>query len=567
MKKCLLSLLAIGLLFAAPAKAVLAQEAAAKMQPVVVISVAPYDELFHDLEYIGQVSDNPDLAKGFEGLLAMFTQWQGLAGLDKTRPIGAAVTTDGAQFQVLGFVPVKDLKKLFGALVGLIGAPEEAGEGISRIQTNGIPMYVKEKDGWAFIAQSPDNLTELPGDPLKLLGGLNTEYDVAVRAYLQNIPQIFRQMAMDAIKQGVQAGMQRQAGGDEDNAQKQLSNQLVEKQMNELVTALNEMDQITLGWAIDSKGKRTLLDMSMTALPGSKIAKQMTAPPKEASGFEGFLQPHSLLKMHFNSAIAADDAQNMVEMMHSLKKQLDTEIEKSDDLEDDERDEVKDLVDEGLEVLVDTLKTGIVNGGAVVTGSGPFTLAAGGYVDGGDDLEEVFKKVLKLAKKHAKGADVPTIKFDVDKYESVRFHTISGAIPKSNDDQEELLTNILGDSIVLTLGFGSESVYLAVGGNGIETIKKVIDDSDETKPADKADFELAVALAPIVKFASEQKNANPILALVAEGLKQSGKDEILLTGKPMTNGVVYRLEAQEGVLRLIGSMAKMAANRGGAGGL
>mgnify|MGYP000938061406 CR=1 FL=1 len=73
------------------------------------------------LVVILKTCDMPDLAQSVEGLVAFVTQFQGLAGLDKAKPIGVAVNTDGAQFQVIGFVPVTDLGKLLSALQGAVG--------------------------------------------------------------------------------------------------------------------------------------------------------------------------------------------------------------------------------------------------------------------------------------------------------------------------------------------------------------------------------------------------------------------------------------------------------------
>src|SRR6185437_15131328 len=95
-----------------------------------------YAELKRDLEYLGTLSGNPDMAQGLEQLLMLFTQNQGLAGLDQARPWGASlsITDDGSQFPALAFLPVTDLKELLDALSGLIGEAADAGDGIYEIK-------------------------------------------------------------------------------------------------------------------------------------------------------------------------------------------------------------------------------------------------------------------------------------------------------------------------------------------------------------------------------------------------------------------------------------------------
>ena len=85
-----------------------------------------------------------------------------------------------------------------------------------------------------------------------------------------------------------------------------------------------------------------------------------------------------------------------------------------------------------------------------------------------------------------------------------------------------------------------------------------------TETTDKP-FELTVSLAPILKLLSKAEDANPILGAMAATLKESGKDKIQLTAQPIKNGSLYRLEAEEGILKIIGSAVKLAAAQSGLG--
>ena len=79
------ALLALGAVYPA------ARAGAAEAKPVAVVSFAGYDALKKDLGFIGEISGTPELAQAAEGMLAIVTRFQGLAGLDKTKPIGAAI--------------------------------------------------------------------------------------------------------------------------------------------------------------------------------------------------------------------------------------------------------------------------------------------------------------------------------------------------------------------------------------------------------------------------------------------------------------------------------------------
>ncbi len=246
MKKTLLSTIAVALLLAGSASRAAAQ---GDMKPILVVSLAGYQRIMDDIAFVGKLSDSPDLAKNLEGMITFFTQGQGLAGLDKTKPWGLAASTDGLSFQLLGFVPVTDLKKLLDALSGFLGDPDEE-DGVYKIQAGlPIPLYLKEHKGYGYLSQDAASLSNLPDDPTTLLGGLDKQYDVAVRLSVQNIPEVFRQLAIDQIKMGVEGSLEQ--GPDESDEQFEERSKMTQQQMDALVTTLNELDELTLGLSID----------------------------------------------------------------------------------------------------------------------------------------------------------------------------------------------------------------------------------------------------------------------------------------------------------------------------
>ena len=147
-------------------KAPAAAEEADGRKPVIVVSVAGYDNVMADVGFIGRLAQMPELEKLVEGIIASQTKAKGLEGLDTKRPWGVVVNTDGFGFQPLGFLPVTDLNKLLDATSGLVGPAEPKQNGILELAQKNPRVYLKEKNGWVYIAQSPENLANLPADPL-----------------------------------------------------------------------------------------------------------------------------------------------------------------------------------------------------------------------------------------------------------------------------------------------------------------------------------------------------------------------------------------------------------------
>ena len=79
----------------------------------------------------------------------------------------------------------------------------------------------------------------------------------------------------------------------------------------------------------------------------------------------------------------------------------------------------------------------------------------------------------------------------------------------------------------------------------------------------------AVAATPIAKFAAkaaEEDNVKAMAAMVVGVLeKAGGKDHVTITATPIAKGIRVRLEVEEGLLKLLGSMGGMMGP-GGPGG-
>ena len=564
MKKLLLSLLALTLLASAAPAAKAQDEAADAGQPVVVATFSGYAELKRDLGYLGTLSGNPDMAQGLEQLLMLFTQNQGLAGLDQKRPWGAALSLgEAGGFPVLVFVPVDDLKKLLDALAAIVGEAVDAGDGMFEIQRGAATIFIKQEGKWAYLGQQKSDLEKLPADPLVLLGGLDKQYDLAVAANIQNVPQSMRDQAADLIKMGMEASLQQNV--DPDDEQSQLQAQIARNQAEQFVASINQLDKITLGLSIDSENNHSFIDIGLTALPGSDLARQLAESTVEGGGSKvaGFLLPDSVLSLHLNSAVSKSDREQSEAMLAGLRTQIMEEIDKDEDLDDAQaKAKIKQLSGKALDVLEKTLKKGQINAGLAVVGEGPLTLVAGILVADGAELEKVAKEFVNLA---ADDPDGPKPKLNAAEYKGVRFHTVS--VPAPEDEGSEWIKQYVGETIDIVVGFGADRLYLAVGKDGIDTLKQAIDRSATTPTTELPPMTLSLAVAPLMKLvAARQGGENAQLEMQAQQLKEGGKDHVNVTVEPMDNGVRYRIEAEEGINKLLGAGLSRALRSGGAGG-
>jgi hypothetical protein len=514
-------------------------------KPVVVLSISGVDELLGDVDYLTKAAGAEDYGNLFKLLAAPYT-----VGIDKTKPWGVVLQSDGDEFLPLGFVPVKDLKGVFGALREQIGEPRDVGGGVFEL-TDPAPMYIKEANGFAFIAAESKFLETLPDDPVKLLGGLNTEYDIAVRAYAQNIPQAQKDWAIEQIKEQNRQALENQLQGlDEDDPQYKLAKRLSENQLARLVDMINDTEEATIGWSTDGMAKKTYLDISLVAKQGTPTAKRMDLLKGNETAHAGFALPGAAMTLAITSRMDKDDIDQVAALLDTVKAKAFEEIDTDGDLDtDSKKAQAKEVIGGLIDVLMKTCESGKLDGGAaVVLEPKQMTLVAGGQIADPKGLETALRKLVELAKDEP---DFPEVKFDAETYKGIVFHTVSVPVPASEEEARQ----VLGENLDVVVGIGNSAAFLSLGHDAGGMLKKVIDASS-MKKADAPPMNLNIALTPIFKFAASVQE-NPVLELIGGTLEKSeGADNISLTSTPSENGVLYRLSIEEGVLQAIGEAIK-----------
>ncbi len=548
-KRMFTAVMALGLMTVASA-------AFAQSKQVAVVALAPYEELLEDINFLGGLAGQPNASDTLEGMLNGFTGGQGAEGLGKDQPWGVAVLTDGAGFQIVGMLPVADFDKLISAIGANLGEPVEK-DGVYQFQ-GPVSLAIKHDGDWAYLAQSPLHLANLPKDPSKLLSPIAKDYSVGLRFFVANIPDAFREQGLAMIKGGLQMGLQQQEG--ETDAQFEVRRSVVENQLAMFKKSAKELDQITLGLEIDSSEKQVNLDIDTTVLPGSSLAKQLAAQADAKTNFAGFASDDAAAYFNVTSKLGPDEIKQTLESMKGARAQIDKAIDEEENLPNDEaKKHVKEVVGTLIDAFEATIKSGSIDGGGALQLGDTLTFAAGGYVADGAELEKAFKDLVKMAEKEP---DFPGVKWDAAKHKDVRFHTMTVPVKDDEDAQK-----VLGENLDVVIGIGPKAGYLAFGAEGLDTLKKVIDESAEKPNTAIAPMQVNVSLGRIFKFAAS-KGDEPQVAMLAEALSESdGADHVTLTVTPVANGQRVRLLIEEGVLELIGHAGKLSQAQGaGAGG-
>src|SRR5690606_5434243 len=117
---------------AATALPPVAAQTGGEMKPLATVTISSYDELMKDIDFIGSLAGQQDASQGLEQMLLMMTQQKGLAGLDKTKPLGLLVQTDGQMPAGAVCVPVTDFNALLDVVKGFGITSQDAGNGLTQ---------------------------------------------------------------------------------------------------------------------------------------------------------------------------------------------------------------------------------------------------------------------------------------------------------------------------------------------------------------------------------------------------------------------------------------------------
>ena len=521
-------------------------------QPVAVIGINSVDNILEDMSFVGSLVGKPTLADQFRPMIAGFAQ-----GLDSSKPIGMIVNIGDTGPSGALCLPVSDLKQLLATLQAFFGVTSEEGSnGVVEISAQGITLFAREASGWAFISPMPQMLESLPADPGKIIGALTQDYDIGVRVHVQNIPEQFRQIAIEQLQQGMEAGLSQQDG--ETDKQFATREELSQVQIEQLKRGINELDELTFGLAVDAEKLRSFLDIVYTAVPGTPLAEQMSLNSDPKTNFAGFFQPDAAMMLSFASRSTKSDIAQVEQTFAAIRKQLRTTIDEASDFaSDEERAIVKSAMDDFLDASMSTLQNGVMDGGAVLNLSPTSAvLIAGGLVSDPDKVESGLQKLADLDS--IKDSKLPGVAWNSHKHAGVNFHTLSLPVP----DQEEESRQLFGDSVDVAVGIGENSVFFAFGRDCLEGVKGIIDTSAANPEKSVAPMEMTFALKQIMDVAASLADDvdKPQIKMVAEMLANSadGRDHVRFVIQPIAHGGRARIEAEEGVLRAIGMAVEQA---------
>jgi hypothetical protein len=562
MRKTVMSTLAVALLLGVCGSRSALADSNTDLKPVAVVSLASYDKLLGNVELAGRLSGRPKLAKGLEGMLAVVTQGRGLAGVDTKRPWGVVIQADGSALGGYAFLPVDDFQKFQEVLQPYVKTVEDLGGGLHKVQGKGLrqTIYVKHiQSGWLLVCDKPEGLANAPDDPTKILDGLPEHYDLAARLNVSNLPAAQREKLIAKLRERAEKDLQRRPGEDEqDYAIRKL---LAAKLLAGVLTTVEDLDTVTLGWSSDEGAQRAAIEMALTAKGGTKSAYTLEQFDEVKTSFAGFRLPGAVLTGSVAASCPHADSTDLDELFKAIRVKAFGDVD-AREASTKRAEAVKEFLGGLLEVIQETVASGRADGAvSVLLSPGAATLVAGRYVADGRKLEATCDKLVEAARQEDPGLVDTVLKRDVDTLQGVRLHTLSIPVPPDAKNRDKVV-QLVGETLQVVVGFGEQSVYLAAGRDAIQTLKKAIEQSAAAGQHPTPPMEVSLALGQLAEFLAEagQGGQQQRAATLAAALKDAaGKDHVKLVAVPIERGVKLRLELEPGVLKMIESRPKQPA--------
>ncbi|MEQ8791781.1 MAG: hypothetical protein RIC55_36305 [Pirellulaceae bacterium] len=579
-------LLLLGVVSATWTSRLPAQAPAPLDNPIAIVSFSGIDAVTGDVAKLLTAVGADD-----EAAMVQSSPKEMVKGVDFTRPWGVLVYVSGEEAKPLMFAPITSFDE-FLTSPALQAAPipemEKLEGGVTKI--NGPETtYVKEHNGWLFAAQEQEVLAALPDDPLPMLGGLDKSYDIAVRVYVQRVPESMRQL-MKSQLQGGGGGLEAAPAGDDPfGAALQADDPFggpddgfgapgdfggadpfgISKMGAAFLDGVYaNLDEFTYGLNLDGDAETASADITFTVVENSPAAARLSALEGLQSDHSGLLLPGSMFAMHAVIPLLPEDAEAMAKGLESLMAaDAAPEDAADEDAADEDAARQKELAKLANRLVLTTVRSGKLDGGvALFAKPGDSTFVYGGKAGDADALREVMIEVVRQAQKEA---GIPQDQFERIDYKGYRFVVVNGiktadldksdkskAAPPADDfpadafadddaGQEDFdMQEMFGEQIQVVLALNGGDHYLAMGTHAVDQVKAVIDGSQEGAGKPAAPLTLSFGMESIKSFGDKAQASDIPPEVVAKITALQGADRVLVRVAPAGRGATLRVELE-----------------------
>ncbi len=542
-------------------------------QPMLVVSTNKIEQLMANVTYLLRAVNQPEI-----GGMATMTVNQFSRGLDRSRPIGVAVSLNEAGNPVpVVMLPISDLKAFFAGLASAnMGEPEDLGAGLYTVDVGFRPIFAKQMDKWLIVGQQEDAVKEFKQVPADLLQSLSSRYDVGVKLDVQNVPAQIRDSFVGQLKDSYQrtnadnnAKMEREldkAGAsatteeEKDSIAKrkagmQVASQIQSAQIEQIEDMIKNTKQVVVGLSVDSANKQLYLEAASEFVAGSKLDAQIARSATAKTVFSGVHAEGEAISIAFTDLI---DPAQIPQIEQSVSAAIDAFTKSPSNSQAEPG--IADLVKELKSIVIKSIQNGTVDGAASITLESGLNLVAVSYVADGKQLAAAIQKAHASMKS---GESTPQIKFNASNHRGAAIHLGSVKLPS---DADKVARKIFSDTVTFAIGTTDKAVYVAVGSQAEANLKAALDRVSSAPPAVGKPMDLKIEVGPLLDYFQSVQPSPIVEAMIQAAQNFTSNDTLTIKSELVPHGAVVRVTVEEGILRAIGAAAKAGqGNRRGGG--
>ena len=515
------------------------KKALAKSQPFLVVSVASFERLMEDADFMFATAGRPELSELIGGALSNVRD---LKGLNRDSSAGLLLFLDGLTPVPIGFVPVKDIDEMMKTITVGPVTTNKIEEGLYEIRGPNQSLFAKISGSYAFVARTRENLDRDLSDPAEYTRRLAASYDLAVAVNLRAIPKSSRELLLDFLRASTEASLQQR--DDEPDAVYRIRKAGGTVNLENTEMFLTQAEEATLGFNVSSAEKSAFLELVITADPKSEYAKVLNELGTSRSRFTPLLRNSAPLTASAALMVDKNGRKFLKELMSVAETELIGKLDKTDAPGETKVSPISEL----FKSVQTSVAEGKLDFVAQFVGDppGPFTFAGGVRIAETEKFNIGLTEIFERLKDKSEFESVQT---NLVEHRDVVLHRLQGkSVP-------ERANRLFGQDHGLYIGSGNGILWFAIGAeNALPALKSMIDTVTDA-PAD----DNPVVPAQFVMHVSSwlglaerpDGSTNPIVELMRESFGPGG-GTIRADLKPIQDGLQVRMNADEGFIRLLG---------------
>lgn len=539
-------------------------------QPTLIVSTNKIEQLKEHATYILRAVNQPEISGLATTLVDLYT-----GGLDRSRPVGVAVSLneEGNPTPVV-MLPISDLKIFFASLANF-GEPEELGNGLYTISVGPQTVFAKQVNDWLIVAQQEGVVNEFKLVPSDLLQNLSSRYDVGIKLDVQSIPTQLRDKLLLQMKEAFERAnaqqiirMERelkeaeaQASTDEERsviagrrAGIQVSQQIQKTQIEQIEDMIRNTKQVVIGLLGDSSNKQVYLEVASEFIAGSKLDAQIARSATAKTDFSALPMNGQTIALSFSEVL---DPSQIPQIEQTVNAAFDTAIKNVPKSGNSQA--AVEFIKEIKLLVVKGIQDGNVDGAASVTFQSGLNIVTASRVADGKQLAASLEKASAAM---SQAPDAPKIKFNAYTHQSSSVHIGTLKLPS---DADEKARKIFSDTIHFAIATSDKKVVVALGSQAEANLKAALDRIAGKPATQGSPVAVSIEVGPLLDYL-QSVDPSPIVEAMIQGAQNyADKDMLTIKSQLVPHGAVIRISIEEGVLRAIGAGAKagQGTRRGG----